>query len=439
MRTFLLLLVCAQFASAQGAAPAWIRKRPVSAKHYIGVGMVRRAGAGPTLGDEAKSRALADLSSEIMVTVSSEFIERVAEKAGLSEDEVRSDIRSATEAQLQDYDTVDTWCSEDEYWVYLRVKKSDYQKARQKRKLERSRSGLDLWEKGSAKEADDPAAALALYVQALCGLQEFLGENVDVSRGSTTVLLANEVASSLQSLLGRIQLASASPRVKAVSGRGIDLALPFTASAGGLPVSCAFVRGQGTASERVRTDASGAGACRVLRIASGERLQTVEARLDLLGLVLDEPSKTLDGMLRRLSIPAARFELEVAGAPIYIDASETNLGKRVDVSQFAPPLIEALRGVGFSSVDSPSKAEVVVELRAASRAGGDFYGMHIAYVDATVTVTDRSNGEELYTGALQDAKGMHPDARKAGLKAFESAAATFKAEILPTIIERLKR
>ncbi|MFA5138733.1 MAG: LPP20 family lipoprotein [Elusimicrobiota bacterium] len=434
-----LLLILPQLAAAQSAAPAWVRKRPASAKHYIGVGMARRIGAGPTLGDEAKGRALADLSSEIMVTVSSEFIDRVAERAGLSEDEVRSDIRSTTEAQLQDYDTVDTWSSADEYWVYLRIKKSDYQKARLKRKQERSLSSLDLWEKGLGKEARDAAGALALYIQALCGLQEFLGESVEVARGGSTVLLTNEVTSSLQSLLGRLQLSTTAPRAKAVSGRGLELELPFTASAGSLPVSCAFIRGQGTVSERVRTDDSGAGSCRVLRIASGEKMQTVEARLDLLGLVLDEPSRVVDGILRRLPVPAARFDLEVAGLPVYVDASETNLGKRVDVPQLVPALGEALAGLGFSSVDSLSRADIVVELRAASRPGGDFYGMHIAYVDVTVTVTDRAKGEELYKGTLQDAKGMHPDARKAGLKAFESASSSFKAEILPAMLERLGR
>jgi hypothetical protein len=82
---------------------------------------------------------------------------------------------------------------------------------------------------------------------------------------------------------------------------------------------------------------------------------------------------------------------------------------------------------------------MLVELKASARKGSDFHGMCIAFLDVSLTVTDKTAGTELYKTSLQNMKGMQPDCRKAGLKAYEAALEPFKGEVLPAMTERLKQ
>jgi len=445
----ILFLAAASDASALFGKPGWVRKRPVNAKYYIGIGMVRKADAGASFAQEAKNKALADLSSEISITVSGEFVDKTAERSGLSEEDIRSEIRAETQAELEAYDAVDSWQNAAEYWVYYRLDKAEYEKARQRRKETRSRAALDLWEKGLKSEAEgDAATALGLYVQALAQVEPYLGEGVEIQREGRNIVLTGEVTGAIQSLLGTLQLTPAAPRLKAMSGQSLGLDLAFTAlrkgsdgkalPVSGLPVACAFVRGTGTVARVTRTDAAGAGACRLARIDTAEKVQVVLARPDLARLAAGEPSKLLRETLRKLSGGAARFELEVSGRPVFLDASETNMGEKVATPQFETPLEEAFLGLGFAVVEARAGAELVAVLRASARKESDFHGMCIAMLDATITVKDSSAGTELYRTALQNVRGMQFDCLKAGLKAYENALPAFKGEALPALIQKLK-
>lgn len=430
--------------------PAWTRKRPVSKDHYIGIGTANKAEAGAACAQAAKGKALADLSSEIFVTVSSEMVDKFSEKSGLSETEVLSDIRSATRNELEAYDAVDSWESDAECWVYYRLAKADYERTRLKRKEERSRLALDLWEKGLKREAEgNVPGALALYVQALSQVQFYLGEGAEVQRDGKPLLLTNEIYSSLQSLLGSLRLAAERDRFKVVSGRNLALDLGIKAlvrrpggqeePVAGLPVSCSFVRGGGSVSRGAQTDASGSAACRLTRVESTDKVQVLLARPELARMAAGESSVLLQETLKRLSRSAARFEFEVSGRPTYLSAKETNMGSPVEVPQLVPALSEALTGLGLSLVGSASKADLVIELVAAARKVSEFHGMCVAHLDLSLEAKDRTEGTELYKASLQNLKGMQFDCRRAGLKAYEGAMPTFKNETLPALGDSLKR
>jgi hypothetical protein len=64
--------------------------------------------------------------------------------------------------------------------------------------------------------------------------------------------------------------------------------------------------------------------------------------------------------------------------------------------------------------------------------------MYSASADMTISVIDTSSGKEIYKNARNDIKGIHLDWNRAGLKAFENAAAICADELLPDLLERLR-
>ena len=80
--------------------PNWVSKRPVNNSYFIGIAVVIKSNTRDYI-QSGKNNALNDLSSEISINISSEFVDIAIEKSGLSEEEVRSEIHSSTKADLE--------------------------------------------------------------------------------------------------------------------------------------------------------------------------------------------------------------------------------------------------------------------------------------------------------------------------------------------------
>ena len=99
--------------------PNWISSRPISSAFYIGI-----AKASKQTSDYqaiAKQNALADLSSEISVTLSSASIFHQIDKGETYREEYQALIQVESQKQLEGYTLVDSWESESEYWMYYQL------------------------------------------------------------------------------------------------------------------------------------------------------------------------------------------------------------------------------------------------------------------------------------------------------------------------------
>ncbi|MFQ5825538.1 MAG: LPP20 family lipoprotein, partial [bacterium] len=84
----LLVLLFTNLSFADDKKPAWVKKRPVSAQYYLGIGVSQKKGVNRDYIQSAKNNALNDLASEITVTISGEFINIAVEQYGMLEEEV---------------------------------------------------------------------------------------------------------------------------------------------------------------------------------------------------------------------------------------------------------------------------------------------------------------------------------------------------------------
>ena len=127
----------------------WVLKRPINQAYFIGIGMVNKSNSTNHI-QSAKNNALNDLSSEISVNISSEIVDIMIEQSGMSEEESRSEIHASTKADLEEYELVDTWENDYEYWVYYRLSKAKYQANIELKRQNAISLSLDLFKKAKA-------------------------------------------------------------------------------------------------------------------------------------------------------------------------------------------------------------------------------------------------------------------------------------------------
>ncbi|MBC8415112.1 MAG: LPP20 family lipoprotein [Candidatus Cloacimonetes bacterium] len=447
----LLLLICLFFQFDMllaEKAPDWVTNRPINREFYIGIGYASKIKGSNEHIEIAKNGALKNLASEITVNITGEVISNVVEKSGLLEEELRSLIRSTTEAELEGYELVDEWQDKKEYWVYYRLSKIIYIKLRQENIDQAISLALNLFSEAKKNEiSKNYEKALLYYLQALNPIEKYITETLQTEFDGRTIYLNNEIYFSIQNLLSNIELEPAKTSVEAKRNKALKQPLVVKAiyyeaeqtPISNLPLSFAFTRGDGDLIKNIRTNMNGEAKCKVSKITSNDRMQMVGVELDISSLInQDSTSFVYQNILKSFPIPTTRIILNVTGLSFNIESDETNLGKKLSVLHVEPKLKEAFSEKGFTFTEDMSKADVYVKINARSREGSELYGMFTAFVDLSVSAIDMSSGDEVYKCSLTNVSGQGLNFEKAGLKAFENAADEISEDMLPVLMKMLE-
>ena len=137
---------CFPLSGQQTNRPDWVKQHPVSGLSYIGIGM-----AEISEGDyqqKAKQNALSDLVSEIQVVIAANSLLNTLEDDGNVKQTFAESIRTEARAEIENFRLVDSWRSDNEYWVYYELNKDDYAALVAARRQKAIRNGFDFWYKG---------------------------------------------------------------------------------------------------------------------------------------------------------------------------------------------------------------------------------------------------------------------------------------------------
>ncbi len=447
---FLSLLLLIPYCLFSAEKPDWVLKRPINPDYYIGIGMAEK-GENYNYVAQARNAAFSDLSSEITVNISSELVDVAVEQSGLSEEQIRQEIRTTTQSELEGYELVDSWEDQDEYWVYYRLSKSLYA-AKKQEKLDNAVSlARDLYINGErALGEGDYTSALRYYFQAYQPIRPYFAEPLQTSINGESIYLRNALYTAIQSTLSQMELIPQENKVEAKTGRALKNPLGVKAvfhrrnndqsPVANLPVSFQFIRGQGTLIENTATDQGGQASCRISAVTAPDNIQIVRARVDTDRLVNpDSTNAMIQAIINGLTTPETRFILNVTGLTFYVQGTEQNFGADVDVAYVEPVLKSALSEKGFAFTDDMAEADFTITYEAKTRKGSVVYGQHVAYVDMNISVIDMQSGEEIYKKSFQNVKGIHLDFDRAGLKAFENVGESVTNDFVPAFLAKIER
>ena len=121
-----------EVSSPEPVYPNWVSNRPFSSDFYIGIAKALKS--NPDYQALAKQNALADLSSEISVKLSSESIFHQIDKGDTYREEYQALIQVESNKKLEGYTSVASWESDTEYWTYYQLSKVEWKRIRAQRK-----------------------------------------------------------------------------------------------------------------------------------------------------------------------------------------------------------------------------------------------------------------------------------------------------------------
>jgi len=428
--------------------PDWVKERPIDNDYYIGIGFAQITKGSKDHIQFAKDDALKNLSSEIEITISSEIVSSVIETSGILEEELRAQIISTTQAQLEDFKLVDTWENKKEYWVYYRLARDTYKINRIKKIEKAKKLSLDLFlEARKSEENGGYTKALTFYLQALKPIEAYITEPLIIEYNEQELYLSNEIYFSLQNLISGIRIEPVISPLFAKIGKALKQPVEFSAiysegdqqySIANLPLSFKFIKGEGELLSTGRTNAKGIGKTTVSRINSPDKMQIIRTELVINSLIeTDSSSYLFSNIISSLPIPDSKVILSVSGLTICIESNEKNLGNIENIKYVEPLLKEKLADIGYSFTDDMTSADFFILLDAETSEGSFMYEMYSVFADVNISITDMNSGEELYKTSLNKIKGIDLDQTKAGRKALSKCGKTLADTVIPELKKKL--
>jgi hypothetical protein len=443
---FLLLAGCSQKTIPPGSVkPDWLSAKPFPQGYYTGIGHSLKDGTGNYI-QVAKKNALEDLVSEIKVTVSSTSVLSQLDVDKQFHERYEQIIQTEAADEIEEFQLVDAWEDEFNYWVYYRLSKERYREIKEEQKRNAVLHATDYYQKGlDAGRNNERIQALGFYFQALRAMEKYLADAVWVTLDGRSILLTNEIFASIQGILDNIRVEVEPSEIilnrrmnqneQTVAARASfkDLGTP----AAGLPLNAAFQKGNGVVFPKYKADSGGESKILLTRIGSSEPEQSVGIMVDMEELAGADDSGIFSLVTRSLHLPSATVVLHVKRPIVYLTSNERSFGYGNRYSQVSNKLKSLLAKSGFEFTDARESADlwfdVTTNTEQATVAGSIF----VTYLNGVIRVTSVKEGNEIYAMTLDRIKGYGLDYDRSSIDAYNNTAETLGDERLKDLINTI--
>jgi len=137
-------------ADPEPARPAWLSAKPAEDIYYVGIGHSIKDGTNNYI-QSAKKSALEDLISEIKVNVSSSSVLTSIDVNKEFSEKYEQIINTTVADELEEYEQVDSWEDERNYWLYYRLSKQRYHDIKEQQKRDAVSLALDFFTKATVR------------------------------------------------------------------------------------------------------------------------------------------------------------------------------------------------------------------------------------------------------------------------------------------------
>jgi hypothetical protein len=426
--------------------PDWVKSRPTSQNYYHGIGVARKTYDVNQYQQAARQNALADMSAEISVSISSNSaIHAFQTNLNLRED-FTSTILAQTQQDLEGYELVGAWEDAENYWVYYKLSKSLHLQLKEEKKKNAIIRSVDFYGSGiEARDAGNIRLALVQLVKALEPIKPYFSEPLPVNFRDTQIFLGNEIFKEISATLSGIEIVPINSEVMAKMGQSIGAsALQFqvrfrnNANVAEFPLVVTYSE-KPIRNNRKRSERNGIASFDIENIRSTKSFETLTATIDI-DEILSEA--TPDPMIRRLvsrfNVPQGSIRISIQKLVFVIISSEVNIetiqNPGILQESFRKKAVEA----GYIIKDNMNDADYVIRIEAHTRASG----VSGAYKNATVTgniSVENAQGNQIYHKPLEGFTGKHFELNEAGLEALKEVRRRLEISFFREIQESISK
>jgi hypothetical protein len=429
----------------QNTKPTWISAKPDQSFYYIGIGHSTKTGTNNFV-QEAKKSALEDLVSEIKVNVSGTSVLSQIDANREFQEKYEQIIKTTAADEIEEFEQVDSWQDDRNYWVYYRLSKQRYKEIKDEQKRNAVSIGLDFFTKAKqAERNNDPVLALGFYYQGFRAIEKYLAEPIRLEFEGKEILLTSEVIASMQMLLDKLEIAVTPSEVTLNRRVSID-DQSFTAKAydkaskkkiADLPLRAMFEKGAGNVFPDYKTNAEGSAKILLTKISSRDLEQTVSIKVNPLSFAGGTATKIDSLVVQKLVVPRATILLNVQRPLVYVSSVERSLGNVKSTQQVTNKIKNYLANAGFEFTDQKNKAELALDVDANSEKGAVSGSIFITYVTAVIRVSSVKDNKEIYATTLDRVKGFSLDFERSSQEAYNKSLEILEKEKLPELLNSI--
>lgn len=425
--------------------PDWLAAKPDQSIYYIGIGKGTKNGTNNYI-QEAKKSALEDLVSEIKVTISSTSVLSQIDANKEFKEKYEQIIQTTAADEIEEFEQVDSWQDEQNYWVYYRLSRQRYKEIKDEQKRNAVSIGLDFFSKAKqAEKGGELSLALGFYYQGFRAIQKYLGEPIRIEFEEKEILLTSEVVASMQLLMDKISI-SVTPgeialnrRVSISEQNIMSKAIDKTGKKPvlDLPLKAEFEKGAGDVYPTYKTDQNGAAKILLTKISSRDLEQTVIIKVNPLSFAGTSATKIDSLVVQKMVLPRATLLLKVQRPIVYVSSVEKSLGANKANQQLTNRVKNYLANSGFEFTDDKKKAELAIDINANSEKGAVSGSIYITYVTAVIRVSTVKNDKEIYATTLDRVKGFSLDYERSSQEAYNKSLEILNKEKLPELLNSI--
>lgn len=427
--------------------PAWLSTKPYIDGYYTGIGHSIKDGSNNYI-QSAKKSALDDLVSEIKVTVSSTSVLSQLDVNKEFSERYEQIIQTTAADEIEEFETVDAWEDETNYWIYYRLSISRYRQIKEEQKRNATLLATDYYKKGLESEKNNERLqAIGFYFQSLRTVEKYLAEPIRANVDGQDILLVNEVYAKIQTLLDKM-VVMVNPSEISINRRVAQeahsviaaVAMKDTNTPGkDIPLAASFVKGAGVVFPEYKADANGQAKILINKIDSRDLEQTVgvKVNIDVLSGAANSPVYSL--IAKTFKVPSAQVVMRVQRPVVYLQSDERSLGNNKNNYQISNKLKSLLSNSGFEFSEDRSKADLFLEVKSDSEKGSVNGSIHITYLTSEIKVYAAKEGKVIYATSLDRVKGYGLDYDRSSQDAYNRGLETLEKEkfneLLNTVLQ----
>jgi hypothetical protein len=429
----------------QNVKPAWLSAKPAEDVYYVGIGHSLKDGTNNYI-QEAKKSALEDLISEIKVNVSSSSVLTSLDANNEFSEKYEQIINTTAADELEEYEQVDSWEDDRNYWLYYRLSKQRYRDIKEQQKRDAVTLALDFFTKAKQSErAGSTVESLGFYFQGFHAIEKYLADPIRIDFEGKEILLTNEIIASIQHQLDDISITNTPNAIEinrrvAQSGQPIMTKAVFKDSGkpiSDLPLRASFQKGSGDVFPTYKTDGGGSAKILLTKITSRDLEQSMAVKVDAMAFSGQNPSDIYKLIVDKMVVPTANVVMKVQRPLVFVSSQEKSLGIDKSNRQVTNKIKNYLATAGFEFTDDKTSSELWVDVQSDSEKGSASGSIYITYVTAIIKVATTKDNKEIYATTLDRIKGYSLDYERSSQEAYNKSIDTLEKDKLPELLNAI--
>ncbi|TAJ15146.1 hypothetical protein DMA11_02965 [Marinilabiliaceae bacterium JC017] len=455
-KVFILSLIICLFAFQENIQakkkPHWVKQRPNDPAYYLGIGMAPKTDSEFNYVQEARNKALKEMSSEIKVTVSSNSVLHQFENNFEFREEYESKVQTSVAETLEGYE-VETWEDKKEYWVMTRLSKERYKRMRQM-KLDKAKTLATAYYMDAQKAIaqNNAFSALTYLGKSVVAIKDHLEEDLTHRTVDGTYNVGAEIFRTIQDVFHRIELAPMKSTYYIQFSKQLEVPIKVKASfydnqgevrpLSNFPLKFEFTKGEGLLSSQSSTDRDGLAKVAVTRLISKRKMQEIQASFDFSHILTQEPGEEIIKVLKVFFpvkvMPTANIGLEVQKSTAYLEMSEVVFGDKSQQGPFSNTIKTELNENFFTFTNNKEEADFFVTVSSDFVSGeerkGQGYSVFLVFANFNIAIVDAKTNVEIFSDGVNSVRGMRPGNYEYALKdARIKALEAFRKQVVPRL------